>query len=330
MNFRNKYRYLSIKRYVNHKKSTDGKGKGIGDCKNCMASILLSLLCLCFSLDVAAQTRRALLVGISDYESAGDLNVWTNIHGTNDVQLMAECLSRQGFSDRMVLLDEKATHARILDEFKKLTLRVQPGDTVFFHFSGHGQPFEDLDGDEGDADGWDESIVPYDAFPHFEKGEYEGQHHLTDDCLYDLLLDIRKKAGRKGMVYAVIDACFSGSVMRGDDENTYKYNIVAFCVSKRREFSPVASRKVFRLLETSDDCADLIALEASLPFRKTREIKENNQFYGPLSFNVVMSLQKHPLSEGLKWIDELQRRYRNDRRLNREVIFCESSIPFEF
>jgi hypothetical protein len=32
-----------------------------------------------------------------------------------------------------------------------------PGDIIYLHFSCHGQPFEDMNGDE--ADGWDESYL---------------------------------------------------------------------------------------------------------------------------------------------------------------------------
>ena len=50
------------------------------------------------------------------------------------------------------------------------------GDIVYLHFSTHGQPFEDLSGDEDD--GWDESIVPVDAPIEYSKGKYEGENHL--------------------------------------------------------------------------------------------------------------------------------------------------------
>ena len=50
---------------------------------------------------------------------------------------------------------------------------VKSGDIVYLHFSCHGQPVEDLDGDE--KDGWDESIVPYDAWKKPISGIYDGK-----------------------------------------------------------------------------------------------------------------------------------------------------------
>lgn len=284
----------------------------------------------CIPLNLQAQQKRALVVGISDYESAGDLNVWPNIHGTNDACMMEESLRNQGFQKMTVLLDKEATFQRILNEFELLEQQTQLGDTVLFHFSGHGQPFEDVDGDEGADDGWDESIVPYDAGRYFEKGVYEGQHHITDDRLYGLLDKVRRKAGPKGMVYAIIDACFSGSAMRGDEDGSRKSTVVGFCVNGYKEFSPKVVRNSFRLLQSSVHCADLIALESSLPYRRTREIKVGNEFYGPLTFYTVQSWKTFPLREWSVWIPKIKEYYRQDRRLHRETIFCESTLQFDF
>ena len=274
---------------------------------------------------LGAQTRRALLVGISDYKSCTMDTGWENIHGADDAGMMKEALSGRGFSDIVMLLDDAATHERIVKEFDALTKRTEPGDTLIFLFSGHGQPFEDLDGDEGKEDGWDESIVPYDAPMVYMKGEYEGEHHITDDQLHEFMLSLRRAAGPSGMVYSLLDACYSGSCMRGDEEPKAEMHrsIVGFYVTGYRPFTPVRKRCSHRELEATEGCAPIIALEAAMPHQRNREIKVGDKFYGPLCYYVAQVLSQEDLSPQHTWVKEVMKRYRADRRLYKQGVFCE-------
>ena len=128
--------------------------------------VIVVLLCVTNSY---AQKKYALLVGISNYHALNKANEWNNIHGTNDVSLITPMLKRQGFKVS-VITETKATHANILKQLKQLTHRVSKGSIVYLHFSCHGQPFEDENGDEDD--GWDESLVPIDAPIAYKKGTY--------------------------------------------------------------------------------------------------------------------------------------------------------------
>ena len=136
--------------------------------------ICLTILLTC--LPVYSQTKRALLVGISDYPQK-ESDAWTNIHGANDVFLLSPTLKEQGYTTK-VLTNKSATAKGIRKELNNLVASCKQGDIVYLHFSCHGQPFEDLDGDE--EDGWDEAIIPYDAQKVYEAGKYEGQNHILD------------------------------------------------------------------------------------------------------------------------------------------------------
>jgi len=158
-------------------------------------------------------TKWALIIAISNYhESTG----WNKINADNDVPLITSSLNSQGFSEEniLVLQDSEATKKGILDAFESHLLQnVRQGDVVYVHFSSHGQQIFDDNGDE--IDGFDESVVPFDASMHFVSGQYEGQLHLRDDELGDLLTQIRQKIGREGNVLTVLDACHSGTATRG-------------------------------------------------------------------------------------------------------------------
>lgn len=153
--------------------------------KRIIYCILIFLSCC---LLTHAQNKRALLIGISQY---GNNTGWKNIHGANDVDLMKSVLN--GFSIRE-LKNANATYDNIIKELNYLTKKTKEGDIVYIHFSGHGQPFEDINGDE--QDGWDESFIPFDAHLYYEQNVYSGNKHLTDDILNTYLIKIRKKNWR--------------------------------------------------------------------------------------------------------------------------------------
>lgn len=133
--------------------------------------------CLALSLllapqRAAAQKARALLIGISNYPACSVQNMqWNAIHGANDVEMISNVLAQKGFL-LSSLTNQNATAANIRKALSALGKAVAPGDLVYIHFSGHGQPVEDVSGDE--ADGWDEAFVPFDAYRSFQKGFYEG------------------------------------------------------------------------------------------------------------------------------------------------------------
>lgn len=168
---------------------------------------------LMYSLFLATEAKdRALLVGIGKYDTRK--TGWSMIHGDNDVDMLAERLIRNGYKAEDVkrIKNTEATKAGIVNALKELADQCQPGDKVFFHFSGHGQPISDLNGDEKKK-AFDESIVPYDACRtrRYKNGNcyYNGENHLTDDEINYLLAGIKRKLGSKGYLFVSFDACYS-------------------------------------------------------------------------------------------------------------------------
>ena len=115
------------------------------------------------------------------------------------------------------LVNEKATKLNIIAALTRLKKECQLGDRVYFHFSGHGQPMTDANGDE--ENGYDESMVPYDAGRFYQKGKYEGENHLIDDEYNQLLVDIKQKLSATGQLFVAIDACYSRGMERGSNDD---------------------------------------------------------------------------------------------------------------
>ncbi|KAF0424546.1 metacaspase CasA [Gigaspora margarita] len=103
------------------------------------------------------------------------------------------------------------TRANILRGMKWLVHDSQPGDSFFFHYSGHGGQVEDTNGDE--VDGYDETIMPVD----FEK---KGQ--IIDDDMHDIMVR-PLKAGTFCLCFVIyfyrrktngnFDSCHSGTTL---------------------------------------------------------------------------------------------------------------------
>ena len=177
--------------------------------------VILSVLCLSWPLASMAK-KRAWLIGLSHYPQTTRNNpcTWTNIHGSNDVRLLRGTLQKQGFRIT-TLTNAQATASHIRRALKRLCQQAAKGDMVVIHFSGHGQPFEDLSGDE--ADGWDEAIVPYDAKKCYSR-TYTGRCHIIDDELERYINSLRTTVGPRGFVYVVLDACHMGGPSRDESE----------------------------------------------------------------------------------------------------------------
>ena len=252
--------------------------------------LILCLFCLGIA-DVDAQRKRAFLVGISHYDTALTGYQWNNINGVEDINLLSPILKKQGFQTTS-FLDEQATYDNITRQLSAFIKATKKGDIVYLHFSTHGQPVEDLNGDEDD--GWDEAIVPIDAYKMYKKGNYEGKKHLLDDQLNEYVKQLRKKIGTKGFLYVVIDACHAGTSSRANDE-TVRGTKVGFTYNNK-VFKPSKQKKSHYKIDANPRLSNVLFVEACRPDQVNTEIKVKDKRYGPLSYNVAQALQVNPLS----------------------------------
>jgi Caspase domain/Domain of unknown function (DUF4384) len=160
-----------------------------------------------FAQVMAQNTGRklALLVGINKYTNSEPLRGCVN-----DVLLQKHLLiHRFGFNpqDIKILLDGDATRRSILTAFEQhLIDRAKPGDTVVFHFSGHGSRIEDPDKDE--PDGLNSTLVPIDS-------GYKAGGGVVQDIMGHTLF-LLMYALKTDNVTVVLDSCYSGGAKRGN------------------------------------------------------------------------------------------------------------------
>lgn len=268
--------------------------------------IIISFLCTFMVLGSEAKNR-ALLIGISDYSPQYN---WNTISGTNDIDLIKGVL--KGFSVKE-LRNENATYNNIIKEFERLIQQSKPADIVYIHFSGHGQPVEDYDGDE--ADGWDEAFVPYDAGEKYIQGVYEGDKHLIDDTLNGLLEQLRVKLGPSGALYVVMDACHAGEQFRGeedDDEAPVRGSIMGISKNDKQFVAKLNTVKHYPITQEPAK-SNIVMMEACRSYQVNREIKRDDKFYGPLSYSVYLVLKDMPIQSGGKWFLNVEEMFNKQR-----------------
>lgn len=173
----------------------------------------------------AAPRKRALLVGVSHYcrdnsamECRAHGKYWWDLNSANDVDAIEAVLLSEKFGfkkDEIKVLKtrEETTHDSIVCAFRSFLIgQTDPGDVVYFHYSGHGGQVED-DADRAhgrnpkvgdELDGKDETLIPSD---YATQGD--GSKDIRDDEIEELLAGL---AGRHVTVTA--DSCYSGTITR--------------------------------------------------------------------------------------------------------------------
>ena len=275
-----------------------------------------------------SQSKRAFMVGISNYSSnqhMADGNGWNDIHGENDVKLLVPTLQKQGFSIQK-LCNREATANNIRKSLTSFSKKCKLGDIVYLHFSCHGQPFEDYDGDE--SDGWDEALVPYDALKVYMTGKYTGENHITDDELNNYLKTIRNRVGPKGFVYVVIDACHAGSSYRGDeneDSVIIRGTDQGFSKSNK-QYAPRIDKRGKIKVEKSVNMANICIIEACRSYQVNSEIRADGKYYGSLSYYVNKTLKSIKLDKSISWTEKAAALMNQDTRLVRQNPVIETSL----
>ena len=146
--------------------------------------ILVCLMGLCLALGADAKTKRALIVGVGDYEQLPDLQ-----KTTGDATGYSEAFGGElGFEVTRLIDPGTIEFLEALDGFLQ---SIEPGDEVAFIFSGHGW-----------SDGADNFLALTDA--PLESSEF-ALRRQTVSLSNDVLAEI--KARKPGLLFAIVDAC---------------------------------------------------------------------------------------------------------------------------
>jgi hypothetical protein len=245
-----------------------------------MKHLIIAIILVFGFLSADPQTKRALIIGIGSYPAESG---WNTIHGDNDVPLIKGALLQRGFQKEKILtlVNEQATKNNIISHITQLIRQSQTNDIIYIHFSTHGQQVIDISGDEEDT--LDEALIPYDARKKYEKGKYEGTHHLIDDELNEYCNSLRDKIGKNGTLVVVLDACHSGDATRGrksrKDNTVFRGTSEIFQIGPRTKFNGQPSTPL-----------EWIEISAAKSDQNNYEYKLNDSYYGSLSYAIKLAL----------------------------------------
>ncbi|QPG73014.1 hypothetical protein FOA43_000318 [Brettanomyces nanus] len=268
--------------------------------------------------------RKALLIGIN-YIGTGN-----QLRGCiNDANNMRRFLLTNGYpSENIVMLtdDQKdfmsiPTRQNIIRAMQWLVKDARPGDSLFFHYSGHGGQEDDLDGDE--ADGKDDCIYPVD---------FKQCGSLIDDIMHDIMVRPLPAGCR---LTAIFDSCHSGSaldlpfVYRAQNGGLKEYNVWkesggdavnilmgyasrnpmemfsgAKSIYKRFAANTGGNQEAIKQQKMS--AADVIMFSGCKDSQTSADAQEMGQFTGALSFAFIQVLSQNPMQSYLTLLQNIR------------------------
>jgi hypothetical protein len=263
-------------------------------------------LTIIFTCALAAQTRRALLIGIDGYAPAPGATqpvppaghapdsrfapgtTWISLHGPAvDVPAMHELLQdTYGFKDIRVLTEQQATRQGILAAIDQLIADTHPGDLDVFYYSGHGSRRLDT---LSTKNHFDQTIVPIDAWKGSEDIRDKELALRFDKIVYD----------KHARLTAIYDSCDSGTMARGLTESVQRalpYDDRDVAAEKKKDPATVTELDLKRIPQDGD----AIILAAAAPTESAVEAlyPDDNQYHGAFTRALVRVLKSHtqPLS----------------------------------
>ena len=213
---------------------------------------MLAIMLVSASLTLHAKSQ-ALLIGIGEYP--GDMKLEGPV---NDVELIREVLLQSVFFDKkniVQLLDEKATKKNIIDALNNMVKTTKRGDKVVLYFSGHGTSALDRN-NEADIPPKSGALVPFDI----DGGDsIEALNERLLIGTRDLRPVLSKLDDAGAEVLVLVDACFSGNVVRGNKSSGLTVKFLDFpklmqklLSNKETEAMTTGNAEIPELIETTE------------------------------------------------------------------------------
>jgi hypothetical protein len=158
-------------------------------------------------------TKKAVLIGINYKNTQNVLKGCIN-DANNIKNIITQKFGYTAENIRLLTEDEtvKPNRRDMEDAIKWLVSGCKPGDTLLFHYSGHGSRIDDTNKDE--TDGKDDVLVPLD---------YQTAGVIVDDWLHD---NLASKVPAGATLWCFTDCCHSGTMI------DLKYNYQSLCAPK--------------------------------------------------------------------------------------------------
>lgn len=150
--------------------------------------------------------KKSVFIGINYFGQSGELRGCIN-DVTNIKEFVVNKWQFPTDADHMLVLTDdqsdeqfQPTRENIIRAMHWLVEGAQEGDSLFFHYSGHGGTQKDDAQESDEADGQDETLIPVD---------YKTNGVIVDDEIHRILVAPLPRGVR---ITAITDCCHSGSI----------------------------------------------------------------------------------------------------------------------
>ena len=254
--------------------------------------LLFSILLAFIQFDCDAQTKKALIVAIANFDDIG----WPSLGSMNDYEILNTTFQKQGFEKQNITLlsGDKTSKADVVAGINKFTASLNSGDVVIVEFSTHGVQVQDMSGDE--VDGLDEAIVCKNSPRKIDDSNIKNikQDFLLDDEMGEIVNDMRLKIGSKGDLLFLMDFCHSGSSTRGGQDLVArggKAPIVSASFKPTGKADEDLNSLEMQASRGMADLAPYTIISAARSHQLDYERLFNNKSVGALTYGVVNSLE---------------------------------------
>lgn len=251
----------------------------------------------------ASATTRALVVGVSGYPNLAET---LRLHGPrNDSREVVKTIVELGIDPGSVtvladgvrdlpagVIDAgPGTRSAILGALETLGAESEPGDLVFFYFSGHGSQQPDRNGDE--QGGNDEIFLPYDV------GSWTGagvENAIVDD---DFNAVIQRILDKGVDFFGMIDACNSATGFRAAPDAAVQSRQVPPDLLGVPDGGTNTGRGIHAAEKAGSEPRGRAAFfyaaqETEEALELTPKGAEPGEFYGVFTYNVLKRMRQSP------------------------------------
>jgi hypothetical protein len=233
------------------------------------------------------KAKKALIIANGIYQP---MTKWRNISSHNDIPILKDALKEKGFQEDHIRVEKDLTFDKFNQVFSEFTESLSEGDIVYIHISSHGQQVYDNE-NKDEADGYDEAIVPVDAPSDYSENNYTGEKHIRDEQLGAMFDAVRRKIGVEGNLFAVLDACHSGTgtrglvKVRGTSKPLQPANYIPV--------EPSGTSGDYGLLKSVEDLAPAVYFYGASAHQLNYEYEiEKGNYLGSLSFAIAKALKE--------------------------------------
>lgn len=236
--------------------------------------------------------KRALIVGINYVGTGNDLNGCVN-----DATNMSSFLQRRDFTEISVLLEKDATTAKIKAGLEWLIAGAAPGDTIVFHYSGHGSQLPS----KVEKDGFEEIICPIDL------------NWTTRVITDDHLRAVFDKVPNGVNTTLILDCCHSGTALDQDESLQVSRDLVAPIVEAGGRYLPppekiaakLEDRELVQWSTEKDVNASALLIAGCRSNQTSADAFIDGIYQGAATFSILRSAEKNPKITYRELINEM-------------------------